>query len=422
MFLRLIYESFLRQKRRKLLAGSAILLGATAVTAMLAIGVSVGNKMSREMKSYGANIIVTPAADALQVEIGGIPLRPARSGEYLNDADLGKIKQIFWHNNIENISPELPLMVQVRIGSAIRQVPAAGYWFHHAMDVGGESYTVGAIGLHPWWRIEGSWPRDKSHSEIAVGDALARQLHLHRGDRIDVEHTPVTISGILSGGNAASRMFLVPLPLAQQWIHRPGAVRRVYVSALTKPEDALGRSDPATLSPKMRERWYCSAYPNSIAYQIQQALPNSRAEQIRRIAQGEGRILSHISGLMWLVALAALAASGLAVAASMATAISERHQEIGLMRALGAGRGAIAGLFFTEVALLAAAATVPGYLIGSLVADQVSYRIFGSGSGMIPILLPATLLLIIGVSLIGGAPSILQAARTEPASVLRAGA
>lgn len=420
MFLRLICESFLRQKRRKLLAGAAILLGATAVTAMLTIGVSVGNKMSREMKAYGANIVVAPAADALDVEVGGVPLRPAHSGEYLKQSDLAKIKQIFWHNNIENISPELPLTAQIEIGQTIRQVPVVGYWFHHALDVGGESYTVGAIGLHPWWRLDGTWPRDGSRSEIAIGETLARRLQLQKGDRIEVEQTPVTISGIVSGGNAANRTLLVPLALAQQWLHRPGAVRRVYVSALTKPEDALGRSNPATLSPKMRERWYCSAYPNSIAYQIQQALPHSRAEQIRRIAQGEGKILSHISGLMWLVALAALVASGLAVAASMATAIAERHQEIGLMRALGASHGAIAGLFFTEVTLLAAAATIPGYFLGSFVADQVSQRIFGSGSGVIPALLPLTLLLIIGVSLIGGTPSILRAARTEPASVLRA--
>jgi putative ABC transport system permease protein len=49
MLLRLILESFLRQRRRKLLACAAILLGATAVTAMLAIGTSVGDKMNREL-------------------------------------------------------------------------------------------------------------------------------------------------------------------------------------------------------------------------------------------------------------------------------------------------------------------------------------------------------------------------------------
>ncbi|WP_433983439.1 hypothetical protein RBB78_19545 [Tunturiibacter empetritectus] len=36
MFFRLLMESFRRQRRRKMLAGVAILLGTTAVTAMLA--------------------------------------------------------------------------------------------------------------------------------------------------------------------------------------------------------------------------------------------------------------------------------------------------------------------------------------------------------------------------------------------------
>ncbi len=76
MLLRLILESFVRQRRRKLLACVAILLGATVVTAMLAIGISVGDKMNRELSAYGANIVVTPAADTLDVQVGGINIRP----------------------------------------------------------------------------------------------------------------------------------------------------------------------------------------------------------------------------------------------------------------------------------------------------------------------------------------------------------
>lgn len=89
------------------------------------------------------------------------------------------------------------------------------------------------------------------------------------------------------------------------------------------------------------------------------------------------------------------------------------------MRALGASRGAVAGLFFTEIALLALAAGVLGYLFGSLLADRIGQQVFGSGVGAVPALLPATLLLMIGVSLAGSAPSIWRAAHTDPAAVLR---
>ncbi len=197
------------------------------------------------------------------------------------------------------------------------------------------------------------------------------------------------------------------------------AVRRVYVSALTKPEDALARKDPDKLSPKMRDRWYCSPYANSIAYQIEETLPHTRAEQIRRIAQGEGTILSRISGLMWLVALASLLAAGLAVAASMTTAIVERRQEIGLMRALGATRGVIAALFFSEITLLALGGGLLGYLLGSLLARQIGQQVFGSNIAFNPTILPATLLLAVAVSLAGSAPSVWHAMKMEPATVLR---
>lgn len=412
-------ESFLRQRRRKLLAFAAILLGSTAVTAMLAIGTSVGDKINSEMAGYGANIVVYPSADTLDVEVGGVNIRPATAGSYLKEADLVKIKSIFWRNNVEDISPELPLSVSVKTSAAPAiSVPAIGCWFRHTLRSGNESWTMGAPALHPWWRLNGAWP-NPAQQEVAAGAGLARKLHLHVGDTIQVAGQPVRVTGIVSSGDATDGILLVPLSIAQRWMGRPGAVRRVYVSALTKPEDTLARKDPSQLSPALRDRWYCSPYANSIAYQIEETLPHTRAEQIRRIAQGEGLILTRISGLMWLVAVAALFAAGLAVAASMTTAIVERRQEIGLMRALGATRTVIATLFFAEITLLALAGGLFGYLFGSLLAARIAEQIFGSGIAFNPTILPATLLLAVILSVSGSAPSVWQAMRMEPAAVLR---
>lgn len=423
MFARLIAESFLRQRRRKLLAALAILLGITAVTAMLAIGTSVGDKMTRELSAYGANIVVYPAADTLDVEVGGINIRPASAGSYLQESDLARIKKIFWRNNVTDISPELSLSVNLQTAQTSQHVPATGYWFQHTLRDGTESWTMGAPAIHPWWKLQGAWPVDSatvaSSAEVAVGSHLASTLHLHVGDTLLAQGQKVRVAGIVSTGDATDRTLLVPLALAQRWIGRPGAVRRAYVSALTKPEDALARKNPDKLSPKMRDRWYCSPYVNSIAYQIEETLPHTRAEQIRRIAQGESTVLSRISGLMLLVALAALLAAGLAVAASMTTAIVERRQEIGLMRALGATRITIAALFLTEITILALAGGLVGYLLGSLLAGRIGDQVFGSPIAFNPTLLPAALLLALIVSIAGSAPSIWQAMQMEPATVLR---
>src|SRR5437870_13407531 len=102
MFVRLVYESFRRQKRRKLLAGVAVTLGVCVATAMIAVATDIGDKINRELRSYGANLVVTPQEDTLDVEIGGINLKPPSDGAFLNDADLPRIRGTFWAHNIRS--------------------------------------------------------------------------------------------------------------------------------------------------------------------------------------------------------------------------------------------------------------------------------------------------------------------------------
>src|SRR6201995_5602313 len=99
MFVRIVYESFRRQKRRKLLAGIAITLGVGVATAMIAVATDIGDKISRELRSYGANLVVTPQEDTLDLQIGGVDLKPPSDGTYLNEADLAEIRGTFWHHN-----------------------------------------------------------------------------------------------------------------------------------------------------------------------------------------------------------------------------------------------------------------------------------------------------------------------------------
>src|ERR1700704_233682 len=108
MFVRLVYESFRRQKRSKLLAGAAITLGVTVATAMIAVATDVGDKINRELRTIGANLIVTPQEDSLDLDIGGVNFRPPTDGAFLNEADLPKIKSMYWRNNILGFAPMLP--------------------------------------------------------------------------------------------------------------------------------------------------------------------------------------------------------------------------------------------------------------------------------------------------------------------------
>ena len=415
MFLRLLYESFRRQKRRKLLAGVAIMLGVGVATAMIAVATDIGDKISRELRTYGANLIVTPQDDSLDVEIGGVNLKPPSDGAYLNEADLPKIRGMFWRNNIVGFAPMLP--VSIHLGDE-RNLILLGTYFARNVVFGKQDFITGVRTTHPWWRVQGSWPDDSS-GDVLVGDHLAARLNLKSGQKIEIAGQPHAIVGILSTGGAEDNELVAPLSLAQQVLGQPGAVRRVYVSAMTKPEDAFARRDPKSMSPEMYDRWYCSPYAQSIAFQLQEAIPHSHAEQIRQVAQNEGTVLSRIKGLMLLITLAALLASALAVSASMATAVLERRGEVGLMKALGAGNLTVAVLFFAEAALLALIAGTVGFAGGALLARQIGHSIFDAQITIQPVLLPVILGIAVIVTFGGSAAAIWQAVKFDPVFALR---
>ena len=450
MFFRLLLESFRRQRRRKLLAGAAILLGITAVTTMLALATTIGDRIHQELAVYGANIIVYPKADTLDVTVGGINLKPNTGNAYLKESDLNKLKSIFWANNITGISPELQLSLLISGSNRIVHSQAVGLWFHHQLPASAQTSFTGAPQLHPSWTITGAWPIDELdsvyspdspdvfHHQAVLGVQLAQKLAAHVGDVLlialpmqndDPPFVPLRmdlrVTGIVSTGEPLDNQILLPLAVAQSIAIRPDAISRIEISARTKPEDAFARQDPDTLSPQQKEIWYCRPYANSIAYQIQEAIPNSHAEQIRKVEQSEGNVLNRISGLMWLIAAAALLAASFAVSAAMATAVLERRAEIGLMRSLGASRPAIALLFYAETAILAIAFGTVGYLTGSALAATLGHRIFPTGTPEPTFniaLLPAVLALALIVAIAGSTPSIRNALRQDPSAILRNGA
>src|SRR2546430_13764079 len=158
-------------------------------------------------------------------------------------------------------------------------------------------------------------------------------------------------------------------------LFRPGQYRKLYVSALTKPEDAFAKRDPKSFTPTEYDRWFGTPYISSIAFQIEQELPGTDVRVIRRVAEGEGQILTRVLMLLWLVTLAAMLAAALAVGASSAASVIERQVEIGLMKALGAGSGTVGFLLAAEQLLLAFVGGGVGYALGIVLARLLGERI-----------------------------------------------
>jgi len=436
MFLRLVADSFGRRPRHKLLTGAALALGMGVATAALSVALDVGDRLAKEFRSLGANLLVTPQADSLPLEIGGVDYRPVNAGAYLPEADLPKLKTIFWHNNIMGFAPILELRAealpfaqqgsQYQPGNWIESVPVIGTWAAHSVPLpeGGEFHT-GVAKTNPWWHLDGRWFSDDV-MECMIGVTFAHENHIKIGDKISLATGAVTripspfkVTAILSSGGPEDQSIVIPLSKAQFLSDRPGQYRKLYVSALTKPEDAFARKDPKTMTPVEYDRWFCTPYISSIAFQIQQELPGTDVRVIRRVAEGEGQILTRVQTLLWLVTGAALLAAALAVGASAAASVIERQVEIGLMKALGAGSGTVGFLLVAEQLLLAFVGGGVGYALGIVLARLLGEKIFGVAPA--PTLL--VFLVVIGlaalVTLLGSAIPLRRASRIDPAPILK---
>ncbi len=423
MLTRILRGSLVRRRRRKALSLLAVTLGIAVATAVATISLDIGDKVNRELRSFGANLAVTPAADSIAVTVGGVDFRPAGAGAYLPEDDLVGLKKIFWKNNIVAMAPFV--YVPARVGG--RNAVLVGSWFEHNLQVDKkEIFRTGLEELHPNWKVEGAWPGDSDQTGCLVGRRLASVLGLRAGQTITLgseQHgtadLTLSVRGILDTGGPEDEQVLAPLGAVQRWAGLEGKVRRVEVSALTKPEDAFAHSDVTRLNPDQFDRWYCTPYVSSIAYQIQQAIPGASAKPIYPVAETEGRILNQVGVLMWILAIAALATAALAVDSMMLATILERRAEIGLYKSLGATDARVAMLFLLEACVVGLAGGVVGYFAGSGLAWELARSIFGAPTSLHWIMLPAALALALIVTLAGSTIPLVRGMKISPAVVLR---
>jgi putative ABC transport system permease protein len=415
---------------------AALAMGMAVATAALSVSLDVGDRLAQEFRSLGANLLVTPQADSLPLEIGGVDYRPANAGTYLPEADLGKLKTIFWRFNIIAFAPVLQSPGQMLVGDPDnpkplehRDVEIIGTWTNHTVPIpDGGTYATGIEKTNPWWGVEGRWFREGA-SECVVGKVLAKQKGLQIGDKILLNvpdplkkvqaFAEYTITGVLSTGATEEDAVVVSLADAQKLARLPQVYRRLYVSALTKPEDAFARKDPKAMSPEELDKWYCTPYISSIALQISEELKGTDVRVIRRVAEGEGNVLSRVRTLLWLVTFAALLAAALAVGASAAASVIERRTEIGLMKALGANSGLVGVLLAAEQLLLAFVGGGLGYAVGIFLARVLGEQIFGFTPEPKLFVLLIILGLAAAITLLGSAFPLRQAARYDPAPILR---
>jgi len=90
MFWRMVISSILRRRSRVLIAILAVAIGATTLSGLVTIAVDVPAQMAREIRSYGANLVVTPAGDVPITDeaVARSPARGEDSGRQVHVSSL----------------------------------------------------------------------------------------------------------------------------------------------------------------------------------------------------------------------------------------------------------------------------------------------------------------------------------------------
>jgi putative ABC transport system permease protein len=437
MFLRILGEALWRRKRRKLIVVAAITLGTAAASSLADIALDIGDQMSRELKSFGANLVVMPRGGMEPLLVGGENVQAFAAPAYLEAGDVARVKDNFWKNNILDFAPILDVPAEVESGGAVRRVLLRGAWLLHPVPAaagadspaGGDVARTGLRRLHPFWSVDGAWPDEDApggEAQTLAGASLASRLGLHAGStlslRVDDHASSLTVTGILHAGGEEDEMLIAPLALAQRAAGLDGKVSRVLVSALTTPESAVYErlaTNPRALSPTEFEKWTCTPFVSSIAYELEQAWPGVEARVVRRVADAEGAILKRSSGLMALVALMAAFAASLTVAGALTTGVLERREEIGLLKSLGAPGALVGGLFLAEALLIGLFGGALGAGLGALLAHALSLSVFGTPVAIRPVAIPLAIACALAITLFGCALPVRRIAGLRPAEVLR---
>jgi putative ABC transport system permease protein len=407
MYARLLIESLRRGTRRKLLAVSAVALGTLGATALGEVVLASGDRLAAEMGSYGANLVMTPA----------------RPRDTLAVADLVKVRRIFWRNNIAAVSPTLDLRVRMQTGTAqgAQEIvaPLVGAWFDHPLEAG---FRTGLPRTRPTLAVAGRWPRD-GELETAVGRRLAGRLGLQPGSELRAALSSgeerLRVVGIVTSGGEEDDQAFAPLEAVERLAALPGRFTRAEVFALTVPESRNQQPDPRRMSPAAYETWFCTAYPSSIALQLQQAVPGARADVVYGVTQATADVLGRLRWVLTALAAVALAGAAVGVTAAMTATVIERRLEAGLLVAIGAPRNRVVLFFLSEAALLGLLGGLTGGGLGLVGGRLLGSGVLGVSVPWMPVLLPFAALLGLAVAVAASAAPVARALERYPAEILK---
>lgn len=452
MFFRMLFSAVFRRRSRAAMAVIASTVGAATLFCLAMICIAVPQQMNQEMRAYGANLIVTPTGDATGDAAGDSGASSA-SGSSGDAAKAAGIDAAMVEHTTEMVAAKGGEKHATYRYENVR-VNAAPY-----VMAGVDAAAVRNLNHH--WVVDGSWP---TAGKVLVGRDVADAIGLKVGGSITIGYRA---SDNASGASSATSS----TPSAEGSASHGEAGGETSAESAESPEsDAAAQSSQS--SQQMQDGRVSSdimdttgtefrvagivdtgGSEDSIIYATNEdvdkltgvergvdvieyssgasdlnALVTSindmtsmhvKAQQVTKITASDTRIITMLQTLFWIVSLVVLVLTLVGVGTTISSIVSQRRNEIGLRKALGASSAAIGVEFYVESAIYGLLGGLVGTAIGYGLASWLCVAVFERslpfnwGLGVASVLLAAL------VAVVASIPPVHRATRIDPAVVLR---
>ena len=378
MFWRLVFQLLRGSRGRLAVAILAIVSGAAVISALLNLDLGVQNKFTQEFRTLGANIVISPVSGA-PAQISG-----AEVPSLMPENDVVSALQALPSAQVAAAAPYLYIVARAQNTPVV----VAGTWLDQAHK------------LDATWKLEGNWIASRADdSDCLVGRNVARRLHLAVGDPLKLHYldrsAQCSVAGILDAGGTEDNQVFGSLRAVQSLANLPGQIGLAQVSVTGTPKVVT-----------------------DYAARLAAALPQYQVRPIRQVAEAEGALLGRIRLLILSMILLILILTALCVLGTMAALAMERRKDVGLMKSLGGSISRIVGIFLAEVGVLGAVGGLLGTILGAGLAYWMGLRVFGTAISPRWEVFPATVALMIIVTLAGALP-LRMLGNVKPAEILR---
>jgi putative ABC transport system permease protein len=374
MFWRILWRLLYASRGRLVLALIAVASGAAVCTALLNLDLDATDKLTREFRVLGANVIISaPQTGDAAATLGAASMRE------VEDLRLP---------GVVAAAPYLYLRAEANAGRNSTPVIVAGTWLDEVAR------------MNSWWKVDGNWVSGRDNrSDCMIGELAASRLGLLPGQSLKIHYAgreaALTVAGIVTAGSSEDTEIFIGISLAQELAGLGARASLIQVSA---------RGSTAEMEDVVRR--------------LSTALPGLEVRPVRQIAEAEGRLLGRIRGLIFATVFLILTLTSLGVLAAMAGLAMERRRDVGLMKALGGSVRTIMRFFFAEATAIGFAGGILGFGAGVVLSEWVGQQVFSVSVTPRLIVLPATLALMVLVSLAGALPLRLLG-RVRPSEILR---